>query len=57
MEGCSAGPEEQMETSSEFRAAGAENLKSLSFNVVLSAARPLAAVEADWHSQQPIELL
>lgn len=55
MERCSAGLEEQMETSSEFRAAGAENLKS--FNVVLRAAWPLAAVAADWHSPQLIELL
>lgn len=46
-----------METSSEFRAAGAENLRSRSFNVV-RAARPLAAAAAaDWHSQQLIELL
>lgn len=46
-----------METSSEFRAAGAENLKRLSFNVALRAAQPLAAAAADWHSQRLSELL
>lgn len=46
-----------METSSEFRAAGAENLRSRSFYVARTA-RPLAAAAAaDWHSQQLIEPL